>query len=271
MILFILGLIFLLYAFRWVRELKQVPNISEKYVYITGCDTGFGNLLAKHLDILGFCVIAGCYTEKGEDELNKACSTRLSTVQLDVTDNNSISKATDFIKTLVVFGRISIIGGPYCISKHGVEAFNDSLRINMAQFGVKVLCIEPGCFKTGVTDIDVILNNVQKLWDRLPQDVKDDYGSIFLKNKFVKMLDGDLMKVVSCMEHAVAAVHPRTRYSPGWDARLFWLLLSYLPTCIADAIILKNISKPKASVYKPFLCCSELLYKAGYSNVLLTM
>ncbi|KAK1788624.1 hypothetical protein P4O66_002447 [Electrophorus voltai] len=183
MILFILGLIFLLYAFRWVRELKQVPNISEKYVYITGCDTGFGNLLAKHLDILGFCVIAGCYTEKGEDELNKACSTRLSAVQLDVTDNNSISKATDFIKTLV--------------------QARDTW-INMAPFGVKVLCIEPGCFKTGVTDIDVILNNVQKLWDRLPQDVKDDYGSsymdqvkVFLKNKFVKMLDGDLMKVVS--------------------------------------------------------------------------
>ena len=27
-----------------------------------------------------------------------------------------------------VFGRISPIGGPYCISKYGVEAFNDSLR-----------------------------------------------------------------------------------------------------------------------------------------------
>lgn len=27
-----------------------------------------------------------------------------------------------------VFGRISPIGGPYCVSKYGVEAFNDSLR-----------------------------------------------------------------------------------------------------------------------------------------------
>lgn len=27
-----------------------------------------------------------------------------------------------------VFGRLSPFGGPYCISKHGVEAFNDSLR-----------------------------------------------------------------------------------------------------------------------------------------------
>lgn len=27
-----------------------------------------------------------------------------------------------------VFGRLSPFGGPYCISKYGVEAFNDSLR-----------------------------------------------------------------------------------------------------------------------------------------------
>lgn len=27
-----------------------------------------------------------------------------------------------------VFGRISPFGGPYCVSKYGVEAFNDSLR-----------------------------------------------------------------------------------------------------------------------------------------------
>lgn len=93
MFLYILGLMVLFYAYRCFRELKQVTNKSEKYVYITGCDTGFGNLLAKHLDKEGFCVIAGCYTEKGEVELKKACSARLSTVQLDVSDNNSIKRA----------------------------------------------------------------------------------------------------------------------------------------------------------------------------------
>lgn len=78
-----------------------MPNKSDKYVYITGCDTGFGNVLAKYLHKKGFCVIAGCYTEKGEVELKKACSDRLSTVQLDVTDSDSIKKAAGIIKTLV--------------------------------------------------------------------------------------------------------------------------------------------------------------------------
>lgn len=51
----------------------------------------------------------------------------------------------------------------------------------MAPFGVKVLCIEPGFFKTSVTDTALVQNNLKKLWDRLPQDVRDDYGRVYLE------------------------------------------------------------------------------------------
>lgn len=51
----------------------------------------------------------------------------------------------------------------------------------MAAFGVKVLCIEPGFFKTNVTDSAILSKNVQSLWDRLPQEVKDDYGTEYVK------------------------------------------------------------------------------------------
>uniref|UniRef100_A0A8C1U156 Dehydrogenase/reductase (SDR family) member 9 n=1 Tax=Cyprinus carpio TaxID=7962 RepID=A0A8C1U156_CYPCA len=101
MFLYVVVLIVLFYVYRWFRELGRVPNKSEKSVYITGCDTGFGNLLAKHLDTKGFRVIAGCYTEKGEVELKKCCSDKLTTLHLDVTDNYSIKKAAETIKTLV--------------------------------------------------------------------------------------------------------------------------------------------------------------------------
>lgn len=55
------------------------------------------------------------------------------------------------------------------------------VRLNMAPFGVKVLCIEPGFFKTNVTDAAILSKNVKNLWDKLPQDVKDDYGSDYLQ------------------------------------------------------------------------------------------
>ncbi|XP_073767705.1 dehydrogenase/reductase SDR family member 9 isoform X1 [Danio rerio] len=130
-----------------------------------------------------------------------------------------------------------------------------SSRRQMAPFGVKVLCIEPGFFKTIVTDFNIVESTLHRLWNKLPQEVKDEYGSDYVdktkltaKELLEKLADGDLMKVVSCMEHAVAAVHPRTRYSPGWDAKFFWLPLSYMPTFISDALLLKKAVQPKASI-----------------------
>ncbi|XP_006636595.3 dehydrogenase/reductase SDR family member 9 isoform X1 [Lepisosteus oculatus] len=318
MFLYLLALAALFCVYRWYKERKTVPNKSDKYVYITGCDTGFGNQLAKHLDQQGFRVIAACFTEKGEDALRKSATDRLVTLHLDVTKSESIAKAAELIKDRVgekglwglvnnagvsvpsgpcdwltvddyrqmldvnllgviavtlsvlplikkargrvvnvasVFGRISPFGGPYSVSKYGVEAFNDSLRRNMMPFGVKVLCIEPGFFKTSVTDIDILLKNVQQLWDKMPQEVKDDYGSsyvqkvsVLMKKMMGQLPDSDLMKVVSCMEHAVSAVHPRTRYSPGWDAKFFWLPLSYMPTVISDYLLLKDSISPEKAV-----------------------
>lgn len=101
MLLYIPGLVAFWFIYRWYRESKRVPNKEDKYVYITGCDTGFGSLLVRHLDRLGFRVIAACYTEKGEDELKKISSDRLTTVQLDVTNSASVSKAAAHVKTLV--------------------------------------------------------------------------------------------------------------------------------------------------------------------------
>lgn len=101
MLLYLLGLVALWFVYRWFKESKRVPNKEDKYVYITGCDSGFGHLLARHLDQLGFRVIAGCYTEKGEDTLKKSTSDRLATVQLDVSDSMSVRKAAAHVKTLV--------------------------------------------------------------------------------------------------------------------------------------------------------------------------
>lgn len=101
MLLYIVVLVALWFVFRWFKERKRVPNKEDKYVYITGCDSGFGNLLARRLDQLGYRVIAGCYTEKGEVELKKSTTDRLTTFQLDVSKSESVAKVAASIKTLV--------------------------------------------------------------------------------------------------------------------------------------------------------------------------
>ncbi|XP_054602933.1 retinol dehydrogenase 1 isoform X3 [Nothobranchius furzeri] len=303
-------------AIRWfIRDSCKVDAFSQKHVFITGCDSGFGNLLARQLDGKGFKVIAACFTEKGAADLAAASSPRLKTLQLDVTDSASIRRAVEFVSGEVrerglwglvnnagrsipigptewmqledftkvldvnligvidvtlqflplvkkargrvvnvasILGRLSLTGGAYCVSKWGVEAFSDSLRRNMHHFGIKVSIIEPGFFKTEVTRVDLIDADLRRLWMRLPQDVKDSYGASYFED-YVRMQDlamgllcsSDISKVTRCMEHALTARHPRTRYGAGWDAKLFWIPLSYLPSFVADFVANALLPSPR--------------------------
>ncbi|KAM6189116.1 retinol dehydrogenase 16-like [Sarcoramphus papa] len=86
---------------RWHRERQTVPRLSEKYVLITGCDTGFGNLLARQLDARGLRVLAACLTETGAAQLRAAASPRLQTVLLDVTSSQSIATAAAWVRECV--------------------------------------------------------------------------------------------------------------------------------------------------------------------------
>lgn len=78
---------------KWLLESMHIGNYDDKYVFITGCDSGFGNLLAKKLDGMGLHVFAGCLTDSGAKDLKRACSARLVTVELNVTSEASIAKA----------------------------------------------------------------------------------------------------------------------------------------------------------------------------------
>ena len=80
-----------------IRDSYEVGGCNQKHVFITGCDSGFGNLLARQLDRKGFHVIAACLTEKGAADLAAAASPRLKTPLLNVTDSESIRRAVEFV------------------------------------------------------------------------------------------------------------------------------------------------------------------------------
>lgn len=92
--LFVVGIYLLR---RYLRTLK-ISDYGRRYVFVTGCDTGFGFIAAQKLDRIGFNVFAGCYSEKGADEVRKSCSKRVQTINLDVTNRESIKKAIDCVK-----------------------------------------------------------------------------------------------------------------------------------------------------------------------------
>ncbi|NXR70056.1 RDH7 dehydrogenase, partial [Rhadina sibilatrix] len=226
-----------------IRDRYRVRNLNGKLVFITGCDTGLGNSLAKWLDKKGFCVIAACATEKGSQELQSCSSLSLKTVHLNLADSNSIARAVVFVteqtagKGLFGFvsnaegtaplgptdwlriedfhsvldisllglieitlkllpllkkaegrvvnlinakGLMAFVGGGYSLSKWGMEAFSDTLRIEMQHFGVKVSIVEHGFFKAEEVKSDIIEKYLFKLWNRLTPEIRDSYGEKYL-------------------------------------------------------------------------------------------
>lgn len=77
--------------------------------------------------------------------------------------------------------------------------------------------------------------------ERLQVEIHMDHFSFLTDKKSAEQLEQtctqDLSLVTNCMEHALIACHPRTRYSAGWDAKLLYLPMSYMPTFLVDAII----------------------------------
>jgi len=96
--LFVLLIPYLIIQF---RARKTVPSsaLKDKSVLITGCDTGFGNLTALKLAANGdIKVFAGCLTKKGLEDLKAKSPQNLIPFPLDVTNQESIENAFDFVK-----------------------------------------------------------------------------------------------------------------------------------------------------------------------------
>ncbi len=98
----VLGLTYLLVD--WYRRQPRLGNLHQRYILVTGCDSGFGNILVKRLDAMGCYVFATCMTEEGQAELRQTCTPRLKTVSMDVTDRGSVRRAFDFVLNLLPTG-----------------------------------------------------------------------------------------------------------------------------------------------------------------------
>ncbi|KAI4788554.1 hypothetical protein KUCAC02_035777, partial [Chaenocephalus aceratus] len=185
-----LYLLFVLYM-ATPRMPRGLVEVKGRAVLVTGCDSGFGLALSKHLHKLGFTDKGG----EGAKELEEFHSDRMKVVQLDVCSEEQVNQAVAYIRENLedadrglwavvkqrwcvniwrsrvhlhgrlqegVRGRVvnissmmgrmgNALSSPYCISKYGVEAFSDCLRYEMKTWGVKVSIVEPGNFMSATS------------------------------------------------------------------------------------------------------------------------
>lgn len=107
--------------------------------------------------------------------------------------------------------------GPYSMSKHALEAFTDTLAIELARFDIRVSIIDPGGFNSDIG---------KNIYERLKDGGLDTSQSLYRdewENNWV-LAGGDLsmMKgpedIVARVEHALFDANPQQRYMVVGDA-----------------------------------------------------
>ncbi|XP_051284267.1 D-beta-hydroxybutyrate dehydrogenase, mitochondrial [Dicentrarchus labrax] len=131
--------------------------------------------------------------------------------------------------------------GAYSVSKRGLEAFADCLRVEMASFGVKVSIIQPGNFgqATNILKMKTSLDVWEKLDDERKQAFNQQYIELaieyFTSTCRAGFKNADL--VIGAMVHAITSTRPKYRYLlvSAMD-RVFFQLFPFLPTALTDAV-----------------------------------
>ena len=152
----------------------------------------------------------------------------------------------------VARGRIVTIGsiggrlanpmmGAYCISKFGLEAFNDALRQELAPHGIHVSLIEPGPIKTPL--LQGSDHQIQEVLDSLSNEATDRYGESIeqIRGYFQTVQDkaSPPQAVADAVQRALESRKPKTRYLVTTEAKIANFLRWALPDRALDSVVSK--------------------------------
>jgi NAD(P)-dependent dehydrogenase (short-subunit alcohol dehydrogenase family) len=136
--------------------------------------------------------------------------------------------------------QISSIGGlqgaisvsSYCASKHALEGWSESLRLEVNPIGIKVVLVEPGAFDTGVWTSGAIMG----------QEAKKNSSPNYQRSLRMREVIGKIPKADPiAVAHAIVGIaqnpNPRLRYLVGRDAKMQLAMKRILPWKFYEKLI----------------------------------
>lgn len=292
------GLLYLLYRCRPTRV-----SIADKCILVTGCDSGFGKMLATRARDAGFVVVAACYSKQGAEQY--AAEENISTVVADLTTSDGRHKVVEATKQVaqrfdglyaIVNNAGMVLGGNiiwlqpkvyedhmninfhapveltyellplikkargrvvnvtsvdgilsipfnagYNSSKHALEAYSDTLRVEMMPWDVKVVVVEPATMNTNM--VMQYSHNYVKNFHRAPAERKAYYGEKWINKKHeinceaIKHVAADPVECVEDLMDALTLGDPPARILSGSGAKYFYYPLSCLPDKLRDKLV----------------------------------
>jgi NAD(P)-dependent dehydrogenase (short-subunit alcohol dehydrogenase family) len=124
------------------------------------------------------------------------------------------------------------LNGWYHASKFGLEALSDVLRVEVASFGVKVVLVEPGFFKTKIGDRTREQTDAAAEHDGSPY-VKA-YARVAAGLDLVERFAPSPGAVARTIARAIESARPRPRYLVGVDALAAAATVPWLPRELTD-------------------------------------
>jgi NAD(P)-dependent dehydrogenase (short-subunit alcohol dehydrogenase family) len=138
--------------------------------------------------------------------------------------------------------------GAYNASKFAIEAIADAWRLELRQWGIKVILVEPA-----MTDTDLWRNAPETL-EAEAAAMSDEHRDLYSEHlagmrktipkiqKLAKPVD----TVVTTIERALTATRPKARYPVGVDVRVQAALSGVTPARVMDAVNGKLTGTPAA-------------------------
>jgi NAD(P)-dependent dehydrogenase (short-subunit alcohol dehydrogenase family) len=135
------------------------------------------------------------------------------------------------------------LAGPYIASKFAIEAINDVLRLELMEWGIDVIAIEPGTIATPIWE----KGSAQA--DELVRGLSPEHRKLYGRRgeKMAKLLarqnkrGAPPSKVADAVADALTSKRPKTRYLVG-DARMLLGLKTVLPARLFDRLLYRLTS-----------------------------
>jgi len=125
----------------------------------------------------------------------------------------------------------------YSASKHALEGWSESLRMEVDPLGIKVVLIEPGSFQTDIWTRGVVMGK-EAIQDTSPNFQR----SLRMRKRVEAIPKGDPLEVARVVARVAQDPSPKLRYLVGRDARIQLISKRLLPWKWYEKVI-KNFLK----------------------------
>lgn len=136
--------------------------------------------------------------------------------------------------------------GIYCATKFALEALSDALRLELKKWDIPVIVIviNPDKIVSPMWQKSIQISNDK--FGNLNQEAKDFYYEFYQKfieavNKIEKTALPPII-VTRLVLKALNATNPKTRYLPGFETKITYLISKYLPKKMLNKLIIKELN-----------------------------